>query len=622
MRLINTETLRLREFAIGRRIPPYAILSHTWAESDEDEDEEPELTYQEWKTWDDWSSKDAMTKKVGFQKIIAACTRARRDGLQWMWVDTNCINRSSSAELNEAINSMFAWYREASVCYVYLADVPAPRKDDDEEAFRKFQQSRWFTRGWTLQELLAPKRLVFFSKTWSIIGERSELLDVISQITGIPEDYLFGDEQQVRSASVALKMSWASMRKTQCPEDMAYCLLGLFDVNMTVMYGEGMRAFARLQEEIVKASSDHTIFCWTWDESVPDDWSCMLAPSPRAFAHSGGYVRQSSSMPSDPYAVTNLGLSVRLPVIYSLNFVFVVLNAGLNQGQREGRACIALRPQTLSGDNTLERCRFPESPVTIDRRYGSKPRRMFVLSRPSVVRQILPPPMPPTGFRYGLVFNLKRKSSDGLSTMQRSNSLRRTNTNTSRSSHVTSASKSSVLSLGLLSRSSALDLDDYIETYPPGALDSASGMLVLPPYGKGKSPAYAVLMRLSKSNPNYCLFFAIWPTQDGRCTWYCDVCDIGAERVFAKPKERALGRGKKHREWYDQIMQMADRPMEKRSAVSADGSVAIRIEKEPTFHQGSRVNVVSVHGDTGIPLFEGIPDVKEDDGNDSGFASQ
>jgi hypothetical protein len=185
-------------------------------------------------------------------------------------VDTCCIDKTSSAELSEAINSMFRWHEIATICYAYLTDVYS-YADSPE-----FAKSRWFRRGWTLQELLAPSVLRFFNASWTYIGDRSQLSSVIVAITKIDIHYLdvgLGTNEyrieSIRSAPVARRMSWASERVTMRVEDMAYCLLGIFGVNMPMLYGEGGRAFVRLQEEILKESIDMTIFasgygCNSW----------------------------------------------------------------------------------------------------------------------------------------------------------------------------------------------------------------------------------------------------------------------------------------------------------------------------------------------------------------------
>jgi hypothetical protein len=216
MRLINTRTLEFSEF-FGSDIPRYAILSHTWGPE--------EVTYRDWLSRD-----ESCLAKDGYRKIEGAANQALKDGLDWLWVDTNCIDKSSSAELTEAINSMYQWYMNSRICYAYLADVP------DHHSQRKaqecFKSSRWFTRGWTLQELLAPKRLTFYSREWSPLGKRSDnqILWLISEVTGIGIPYLTG-HTEVRAASVSKRMSWLSQRQTTREEDTAYCMLGIFGVN-------------------------------------------------------------------------------------------------------------------------------------------------------------------------------------------------------------------------------------------------------------------------------------------------------------------------------------------------------------------------------------------------------
>lgn len=148
---------------------------------------------------------------------------------------------------------MFEWYRQAEVCYVYLSDVHRPLSEID---LFLLNESKWFTRGWTLQELLAPRWLEFYNSSWENIGTRSSLANFITQITGI--DHLFNYEE----ASVAQKMSWVSRRKTTRLEDLSYCLMGLFNVHMPPLYGEGSKSFQRLQHEILKQSDDESILAW------------------------------------------------------------------------------------------------------------------------------------------------------------------------------------------------------------------------------------------------------------------------------------------------------------------------------------------------------------------------
>ncbi len=401
MRLINTKTLELKQF--NNNIPKYAILSHTW-------DEPTEVSFADWKDLDKARAKD------GFRKIDLACQQARLDGYEWAWVDTNCIDKSSSSELSEAINSMYAWYRDAEVCYVFMKDVevdPSPassgveeRKDEggkDEDGKREdgkdnesrdakhqnerkkpentipnrppqnnladprirdaFETSVWFSRGWTLQELLAPSKVIFYSREWLFLATKddTETRVTISDITSIDKDYL-REPSAIYSASVAHRISWMAQRTTTRIEDTAYCLLGLFGIHMALLYGEGHRAFERLQEEIIRVSNDQTIFCWqasvdsesrrssSSSSSLLEDvelskvtakdphrqaelkrWTSILAPDPRVFRRSAVYSSDFGNTSVDgpdkagssagdgigPYSVTNFGLSISLPLLYT-----------------------------------------------------------------------------------------------------------------------------------------------------------------------------------------------------------------------------------------------------------------------------------------------------------------
>ncbi|KAF4875144.1 Vegetative incompatibility protein HET-E-1 [Colletotrichum siamense] len=308
MRLINVDTLALEEF-FGNDVPRYAILSHTWGPD--------EVSFQDWKTM------AVARERTGFQKIELARRHAFSQDIGYLWIDTNCINKDSSAELAEAINSMFAWYRDAEICYAYLSDV-SEAEDCDEAASKdallsRVSQSQWFTRGWTLQELLAPRQVLFFSREWRQVGTRKSLVETISKVTGISTAYLVYKRKRIApisGASVAERMSWLSCRKTSRVEDMAYCMLGIFDINMPLLYGEGSRAFTRLQEEILRISTDESLFCWSWNDDDPRSWTSMLAPSPRNFRSAREYhpARDESSRPV-PYSMTNFGLSIQLPII-------------------------------------------------------------------------------------------------------------------------------------------------------------------------------------------------------------------------------------------------------------------------------------------------------------------
>jgi hypothetical protein len=194
--------------------------------------------------------------KAGYKKIRFCGEQAKRDGLRCFWVDTCCIDKSSSAELQEAINSMFRWYRDAAKCYVYLADVSTPIFDVKDMSVQPweavFRKSRWFTRGWTLQELIAPSYVELFSKEEAKLDNRSSLERHIHEMTGIPTQALQG--HPLSGFSTDERMTWAVNRETTRREDKAYSLLGIFDIYMPLIYGEGTdKAFGRLREEIEKS---------------------------------------------------------------------------------------------------------------------------------------------------------------------------------------------------------------------------------------------------------------------------------------------------------------------------------------------------------------------------------
>ncbi len=273
MRLLNVNNLEFEE-CVGDGLPAvasYAILSHTWG--------------QEEVSFADHVSGQSSSKS-GYQKIRSCCKLASSEGFRHVWIDTCCIDKSSSAELSEAINSMFQWYRDAAICYAYLSDVDS--SEDPAHALSSFSRSRWFTRGWTLQELLAPAEVIFLGSDWTEIGTKGSLCATVSRITGIDEKVLSGGDWS--RYSVAQKMSWAAGRQTTRPEDEAYCLMGLFDVNMPLLYGEGRKAFSRLQQEILRISDDQSIFAWSHPEVDQSHLhiSGLMAPSPEHFKHASG----------------------------------------------------------------------------------------------------------------------------------------------------------------------------------------------------------------------------------------------------------------------------------------------------------------------------------------------
>ncbi|PYH58326.1 uncharacterized protein BO96DRAFT_432262 [Aspergillus niger CBS 101883] len=288
MRLLNTQVSDRGKFAIQEftdyELPPYAILSHTWSKE--------EVTYQE-------INAAGAKKKSGYDKITQCCSVARASGYEYVWIDTCCIDKTSSAELSEAINSMYQWYQKAEICYAYLADI----RSEGEIA-----KSKWLTRGWTLQELIAPSRVVFLNEEWRMLGDKAHLQDKIAEYTGIPPSILSGEED-LETSSVAQRMSWAAKRQTSRVEDRAYSLMGIFSVNMPLIYGEGENAFIRLQEEIMRISDDQSLFAW----GSSDDRGGLLATSPDAFAHSYDIVRSNPFGTLDnPFTVSSRGVQLDL----------------------------------------------------------------------------------------------------------------------------------------------------------------------------------------------------------------------------------------------------------------------------------------------------------------------
>lgn len=203
---------------------------------------------------------------------------------------------------------MFRWYANAHICYSYLLDVTFEANDQWE---RDFIASSWFTRSWTLQELLAPKSMKFYDCRWNKIGLRSALSEEIAEASGIHLSALTSDKIDLTRWSIAQRMSWASTRTATRVEDIAYSLLGIFDVNMPLLYGEVQKAFRRLQEEIIRQTYDHTVFAWSscGDECLPG----LLTSSPAAFKHDSDVV-QRDFQDAKAYNLTDLGPVIELPL--------------------------------------------------------------------------------------------------------------------------------------------------------------------------------------------------------------------------------------------------------------------------------------------------------------------
>ncbi|PVH81730.1 HET-domain-containing protein [Cadophora sp. DSE1049] len=305
MRLLDARKLELVDVR-DDAVPPYAILSHTWGDK--------EITLQELRHMKGRmpSSLDKRKRTIadmqGFLKVRDAAALAVMRGYSYIWVDTCCIDKSSSAELSEAINSMYLWYQQAEECYAYLSDVNSAKDEGWAKPNSSLRRSRWFTRGWTLQELIAPKAVHFYAKDWS--------LRIISSVTGIDGEVLDGRIDPLQ-LSVSARMKWASHRHTTRLEDMAYSLMGLFQVNMPLLYGEGPRAFTRLQEEIIQRTDDQSLYAWhSFDnaEEDPDALVGLLAHSPAQFKGAGNIqpLPPSPVYASAPSGITNHGLRVQI----------------------------------------------------------------------------------------------------------------------------------------------------------------------------------------------------------------------------------------------------------------------------------------------------------------------
>ena len=304
MRLLNTHTLEFEEF-VGRPEEDYAILSHRSGDE--------EVSYKEFR-----KSREAVKHRAGYKKIAEFCEISKQRGYRLAWIDTCCIDKRSSAELSEVLNSMFEWYAKSSECYVWLEDHSGNLDD--------LHKCTWFKRAWTLQEMLAPERVVFFTLDWKVIGHKiftpalgdlpcpcelktpagltlvgQNLIPWLAKASGIPETYLLGTK--VHYTSVAARMSWASHRSATRVEDCAYSLMGFFGINMPMLYGEGTAAFRRLQEEIMRDNDDSSIFC------INSRFNFLMACGPECFANREN-VTKGRIHSAEPYSFTNRGLKL------------------------------------------------------------------------------------------------------------------------------------------------------------------------------------------------------------------------------------------------------------------------------------------------------------------------
>lgn len=312
MHLLNVRTRLLEHFYDP---PPYAILSHLWTAGEAHRFREV--------------GTPGIDKKPGYYKADMCCKLAFEDGLDYIWIDTCCADAESSTAFTEALNSSYTWFQNAQVCYVYLDDVDG--SEDLEKESSTFRRSRWFKRAWTLPELLAPQNSFFLSSNWSMIGTKVGLATVISDITGIHRDAILYPNR-VPFFSIAARMSWAKGRKSSKGEDRVYALMGLFGVNLPIVYGEGeKKTFIKLQHSIMRTSDDQSILAWQSVSSPSSPHtSDPFADSPDCYADCGNVYRIPHSQwseyctkyycsPSDigprlDFSVTNTGLRIGLPL--------------------------------------------------------------------------------------------------------------------------------------------------------------------------------------------------------------------------------------------------------------------------------------------------------------------
>ncbi|KAI4701141.1 hypothetical protein J4E89_010717 [Alternaria sp. Ai002NY15] len=255
MRLLRLDSKGLKWVLhdFPREVPFYAILSHTWGH-DDDEVKFEDIQHGQ-------RGKDD-TSKPGYEKLRFCQERVEKDGLIYFWIDTCCINKSDSRELQQSLASMFYWYQRAARCYVHLSDVSSDNFTGESGFVGKgaFSKSKWFKRGWTLQELIAPSSVRFYTKQGGFLGDKNELADTISIVTRIPISALKGSE--LSRFSKKERMSWTQGRITTVPEDAAYCLIGIFDVELPMLYADGnyerrkKKAQRMLKKAIAEAEND------------------------------------------------------------------------------------------------------------------------------------------------------------------------------------------------------------------------------------------------------------------------------------------------------------------------------------------------------------------------------
>ncbi len=324
IRLLNAKSMEFKMFggSSSRKVPPYAILSHVWCK-----DDDHEIIYQDMMAVRTHKRRDVrgfealdLTDDAGdvrasHSKIMGHLANAVRCKIEWVWIDSCCINKHNHSELSSAINSMFTWYQNAARCFVYLADVTKSVLPS------RSQQIEWFTRGWTLQELLAAgwETTAFFNRDWRLLGSKRDLMTEICQRSRIAPEHL----EDYTLACAAVKLSWAADRQTSFEEDRVYSLLGLFDnMEMDTRYGSGreQRVWREFQEKIIATTRDESIFAW----QLGNDQPCgILAPSIDCFRESGNLTinngKKYRARRADCYRVAHGTLLFDLPTVSKAN---------------------------------------------------------------------------------------------------------------------------------------------------------------------------------------------------------------------------------------------------------------------------------------------------------------
>ena len=329
---------------------PYVIISHVWMKK--------EVVYEDMVPFNRLEASKYREKPDSAAKIVGACNAVlgyKKRKVENLWLDTVCIDKKDPSELSMSINSMYRWYKDAEVCFAYLDDYPT-------KEVPIFTQSKWFTRGWTLQELVAPRKVIFFDKDWKEIGDKNSLQTPLTNRTKISGRYLL-HPYDVSYASISQRMSWFSGRMTSVSEDTAYCLLGLFGVNMPLLYGEGKeRAFRRLQEEIMKYSDDHSLFAWK-SEDAQEHGSGLLAGSPDCFQGTGGYVHKPNRYNNKPFEMTNKGISIDLYLQRYQNLYTASIDCLYGDNHYLGMyfECLSSETQQYRRTKTNELCIVPSS---------------------------------------------------------------------------------------------------------------------------------------------------------------------------------------------------------------------------------------------------------------------